>query len=109
MTPILIQDARARNVNGRSCLETLPNGGVIVRQRPRRTVRGFDHRRGMRALVDIGSCAMDADTVSSRRADTKGVSWPAERIWLIRGSEVMEPGGSWPIVKTVARQPRRYW
>lgn len=49
-------------------------------------------------MVDVGSCAMDADTGSSRRADTKEVSWPAERIWLIRGSEVMELSGSRAIV-----------
>jgi hypothetical protein len=102
---VLIQDARARKVNG----------DVIVRRRPRRTDEcGFDHRRGMRAIVDLGPCAMalrsilDADMGSSAAPIQKEESSPAERIRLVRRSEVMEPRGTRSIVQVIARQPRRY-
>jgi hypothetical protein len=59
---VLIQDARARKVNG----------DVIVRRRPRRTDEcGFDHRRGMRAIVDLGPCAMALRVTLGRRYGVK--------------------------------------
>ena len=104
---VLIQDARARKVN---C-------DVIVRRRPRRTDEcGFDHRRGMRAIVHLGSCAM-ALRVNlgrrygvKRRADPKGGEltgrahaglFADRRLWN-RADRATSP-------KPSPRQPRREW
>ena len=102
---VLIQDARVRKVNG----------DVIIRQTASTAGERLRHRRGMCATMTLecerwglGS-TWDAGMGSRAAPIQREESCSAERIRVIRGSEVMEPRGPRSILQVVARQPGRYW
>src|SRR5271165_6156275 len=95
---VLIQDARARKVNG----------DVIVRRRPRRTDEcGFDHRRGMRAIVDLGPCAMALRVNLGRRYGVKRRADPKGGELTGRAHQACSPIGGYGAARTGAHRPRR--